>query len=279
MRLLMLKGLPASGKSTYAKELVRTQDYYRVNKDDLRAMVHDGRWGKEREKFILHWRDRIIMDSLGGLKNVVVDDTNLHPKHETTLRAIAEVYGAEFEVKFFDTPLAECIARDAKRENPVGAKVIRGMHKDFFTAPVYNPPEGAPEAILVDIDGTLAHHKGRSPYDWMRVGEDKVDEVVRGLVNQQYLAGVKVIIMSGRDAVCREITEKWLDDNMISYNELFMRAKDDNRKDSIVKKELFDSFIKHNYNVKFVLDDRDQVVDMWRNELGLKVLQVAEGAF
>jgi hypothetical protein len=57
-----------------------------------------------------------------------------------------------------------------------------------------------------------------------------------------------------------------------------MRAESDFRKDSIVKKELFDNHIKNKYFIEYVLDDRNQVVDMWR-DMGLKCLQVQEGNF
>jgi hypothetical protein len=57
-----------------------------------------------------------------------------------------------------------------------------------------------------------------------------------------------------------------------------MRQTDDNRKDSIIKEEIYDAHIRGKYNVLFVLDDRDQVVQMWRS-LGLTVLQCNEGDF
>jgi hypothetical protein len=56
-----------------------------------------------------------------------------------------------------------------------------------------------------------------------------------------------------------------------------MRAAD-MRKDSVVKQELFERFVRDKYNISFILDDRQQVVDMWRG-LGLTVFQVAEGDF
>jgi hypothetical protein len=59
---------------------------------------------------------------------------------------------------------------------------------------------------------------------------------------------------------------------------LFMRKSGDYRKDSVVKKEIYERHIKEDFNVEFVLDDRDQVVKMWR-EQGLVCLQVAEGNF
>lgn len=134
------------------------------------------------------------------------------------------------------------------------------------------------KAIIVDIDGTLALKGDRSPFDWMRVGEDKVNEPIKWLV-RSFKPTVAIIVFSGRDSVCRDITEKWLGENGIPYKDLFMRPEGDMRKDSIVKKELYDKYVKGNYEVAFVLDDRNQVVDMWRNELGLTCLQVAEGNF
>ena len=145
--------------------------------------------------------------------------------------------------------------------------------------------ETKPEAIIFDIDGTLAHMTGRkerrgknAPYmDW-DAHDDEVDEHVELMLNT-LKKNFKIIICSGRKSESRDVLEKWLDVNGIHYDEIFMRAKGDNRKDSIIKRELYENEIAPKYDVKIVFDDRDQVVDMWRNELGLKVFQVAEGKF
>jgi hypothetical protein len=135
-------------------------------------------------------------------------------------------------------------------------------------------------AILCDIDGTLAHMRGRSPYDWGRVEEDFVDENVREILElYHYNTEVRIILLSGRDDVCRKETIRWLDHHLVSYDELLMRSNGDNRKDNIVKAELFNEFVKDRYKVRFILDDRDQVVKMWREELGLTCFQVAPGDF
>lgn len=136
-----------------------------------------------------------------------------------------------------------------------------------------------PKAIIVDIDGTLAKMNGRGPFEWMRVGEDLVNEPIRHIVNLYQASGHKVIIFSGRDSVCREVTENWLSDNFISYNSLFMRPKGNNEKDSIIKRRLFDENVNGKYDIQFVLDDRNQVVDMWRKDLGFTCLQVDYGNF
>ena len=133
-------------------------------------------------------------------------------------------------------------------------------------------------AIVVDVDGTLAHMVDRSPYDPSLYHTDVIDEVVRDLANSYYLSGHKVVICSGRDDTYRDATLKWLKDNHVLCSELLMRKAGDKREDSIVKNELYIEHIKPNYNVLFVLDDRNRVVKMWR-ENGLKCFQVAEGDF
>lgn len=137
-----------------------------------------------------------------------------------------------------------------------------------------------PRAVLVDIDGTLALNTGgRPPFDWSRVGEDDPNPPVVELVNLIYNAGTHtVILMSGRDEVCRMQTEMWLSAQRVPYHHLHMRPEKDNRKDSIVKEELYRKHVEGRYEVAFVVDDRNHVVAMWRS-LGLSCFQVAEGDF
>jgi uncharacterized HAD superfamily protein len=135
-----------------------------------------------------------------------------------------------------------------------------------------------PKAIIVDIDGTLAKMNGRGPFEWGRVGEDKVNHPVKTVVDAMKKTHV-VIIFSGRDGVCRTETINWLNDNRIHYAKLFMRQEGNNEKDAVIKRRLFDTYIAGNYDIEFVLDDRNQVVDMWRKDLGLTCFQVDYGNF
>lgn len=278
----MLRGLPSSGKSTWAAEQAKEPTYKRVNKDLLREMADGEKWSGENEKEILRIRDILIERWLKAGFSVLVDDTNLDPKHEIRLRALAKSYDAPFEIEDFEVSLDEAIARDLKRQNSVGEKIIRQMHQRYLLPKpnTYTPPEGKPPAILCDIDGTLAHgrfnEKGkRSPYEWHRVGEDQIDPVVREVL-QRYDDKCEIILLSGRDACCRAETEKWLKDNNVYYAKLYMRTTGDERKDTVIKKEIFETEIQDKYKVKFVLDDRKQVVRMWQRELGLKVLNCAD---
>ncbi len=135
------------------------------------------------------------------------------------------------------------------------------------------------KAVIVDIDGTLAEKGDRNPFDYSSVDRDTVKEATKELVNALWKDRYKIIILSGREDSCFGMTRAWLDSNMILFDELHMRKAGDRRKDSIVKKELYETAIKGKYDVRFVIDDRDQVVEMWRKELGLACFQADCGNF
>lgn len=134
------------------------------------------------------------------------------------------------------------------------------------------------KAIICDIDGTLAHMVDRSPYDPSLYHTDIIDETIKDIVNRFYTDGTAIILCSGRDDTYRQATQDWLSKNGVLYDRLLMRPAGDKTNDALVKKALYDTHIKDEYEVLFVLDDRNRVVAMWRSE-GLKVLQVAEGDF
>lgn len=282
-KIILTKGLPASGKSTWAKKQVAEYPalYKRINKDDLRAMIDDSEWSKQNERFILRCRNILVENALQEGFNVIVDDTNFAPVHEETMKEIAKKYpDVEVEVKTFDTPLAECIIRDKNRPNPVGEKVIRRMWTQYLKPQLRSYQPARIEVIICDIDGTIAQMDGRSPYDEAKV---KTDIPVRPIIEilntfKKQKVSFEVILLSGRHDSCRADTEAWLQENRVNYDHLFMRKSDDNRPDYIVKKELFQENIENKYNVLFVLDDRNQVVDLWRS-LGLRCLQVDYGDF
>jgi hypothetical protein len=257
-------------------------------------MLDAGQWSKANEKNVLKTRDTLVRSYLFDGYNVIVDDTNLSPNHEKDMAEIAQNHSVDFVVQdFTDVPLKECLKRDSERANGVGEKVIKSMYNSFikkkghvaqYTPPPYDPE--LPEAIIVDIDGTLAHMTGRSPYDYSLVGTDAVDANIREIVCKYYfdrniqeeVLPTTVFIVSGRESGCKDVTEAWLAQNHIPYDFLFMREAGDHRDDRIVKKEIYDRNLAGKYNVRFVLDDRDRVVNMWR-EIGLKCLQVAPGDF
>ena len=278
LTVTLTKGLPGSGKSTWAKQIIDENPSFfkRINKDDLRAMLDNGKFSSSNEKFILKVRDSLILMALEDGKHVIIDDTNLHPKHVERIKELINGKARLVIKDFTDVPLDVCIERDLKRTNSVGEKVIRSMYNKFLKIDeVYNEDLSLPKAIIVDIDGTLAKMNNRGPYEWDKVKQDYINTIVKKIVNSY---DGNVIVVSGRDGICRNDTIEWLNDNEIKYNELYMRAEGNTEKDSIIKKRIFEENIRGKYFIEYVLDDRNQVVEMWRS-LGLTCLQVADGDF
>jgi len=290
--VLVLKGLPASGKSTYAKKLLdpetdiklglqNTQKFIRVNKDNLRSMLFGTSWKPKDEKLVLSIRDYIIVEALKHNKNVIVDDTNLNPCHITNIEnLVVNMKNVQIIVKDFKSSVETCIKRDSKRRvGKVGKDVIMEMYNKWIrkTEKIKYDPE-LKDCVIVDIDGTLANANGRNHYDMSSVIHDLPNNHIIEIVNA-LSTKYKIIIFSGRSDDGEDETVRWLTKYKVPCDGLHMRKLGDFRKDSIIKRELFDTHIRGRYNCHLVIDDRDQVVDMWRNDLGLKCLQVADGNF
>lgn len=280
-KIIMLKGLPGSGKSSWAKQKVAENgNYIRVSKDDIRETMFVN-WTPKKEKSVLKIRDALIREGVRMGKNVIVDDTNLNPIHESHLKELAKELEVSFETNqsFLKVSVEECIERDLKREKSVGQKVIYKMYYDYLATKPDDRLEKNEKrrCVICDIDGTLAHNLGgRNIYDYTRVIEDTPDSFVCAVVDAlDFTFGdyyLDVIIVSGRDDDSREETEKWLENNDIPYDKLFMRETGDKRDDTIVKEEIYKKYIEPDYCVLGVIDDRPKVARMWRS-LGLKTLQ------
>lgn len=279
------KGLPASGKSTYSKKFCEDNpNYVRVCRDDFRNMR--GRYLlPKQEKLITLWEHGCIRSALQSGLSVIVDATNLNPEYFNAIINIAKEFNIATSIEDFThiTP-EECIERDLKRPNSVGAKVIWHFY-DKYLRPKYEviKDTNLPHAIICDLDGTLALHNGRSPYDEEKCDQDLINEPILEILRCAS-AKSEIIFVSGRHDTVREQTLKWLDIanrscSGIGKYSLLMRKAIDNRNDAIVKREIFMEHINGKYFVEFVLDDRDRVVDMWRKDLGLTCLQVNYGDF
>lgn len=298
--VLVLQGLPASGKSTFARGLVASDpdNWVRVNKDDIRERLLPGGWSKQKERdVVIPERDRMVANALVDGKNVIVDDTNFEQKHIKRMYELARPFDAKVQIKEFPIEVEEAIARDAKRRNPVGEAVIRDMARRFFGAAwdlaPYQEQEGLPWAIICDLDGTTSlfctsrgcgcdlNH--RSPYDASTADRDVPNVQILELLQTYHMfRQTEIVFMSGREDLYRDQTERFLAEHFVGdglfAHQLHMRKAGDQRKDAVVKSELFDAHVRGRYNVRFVLDDRNQVVQLWRS-LGLRCLQVADGDF
>lgn len=131
--LTMCRGLPASGKSTWATAQVLEAEpgrIVRVNRDSLRTMLHADRWDPHQtEPHTVTALNVLVGAFLEAGLDVIVDDTNLTPYHEAVMRELADRHGATFRIEdFTHIDLDTCIERDRARDRSVGEDVIRGMH-------------------------------------------------------------------------------------------------------------------------------------------------------
>lgn len=142
-----------------------------------------------------------------------------------------------------------------------------------------------PQAIIVDLDGTLCNTDHRQEL----VAAKKWDEFYKAMVydtpNQWCLDLIKamsllveIIFVTGRPDSYEKETKYWLNYLDLQCHPLFMRKTDDFRKDALIKTEIYLTHIEPNFRISFCVDDRKQVVDAWR-ELGLVCLQCAPGEF
>lgn len=298
--LLILRGIPGCGKSTFAHQWLKEGERRaRVNRDDIRMQFFGKETGVD-ENMVTEIEHSQVDRLLKAGYSVVVDDTNIRHAYIKAFVKIAAKYGTPVAVKEFDVDLKTAVARNAVRASQGGRNVptpvIERMYKSMkssgqFTrqhieeawgqseiADPYIRPVGKKKAYLFDIDGTLAEMHDRGPFEWDKVGNDKPRWQVIETAKAHSLAGYSIIVMSGRDSVCRKQTIEWLLRFGVPCFELHMRPEGDMRKDNIVKQELFDQHVRFNYDVVAVYDDRDQVVQMWR-AMGVNCFQVQPGNF
>lgn len=142
-----------------------------------------------------------------------------------------------------------------------------------------NTEHSLPRTALFDLDGTLALHVKRNPYQWQKAASDTPNEPVIATLQALHRDGVTIVYLSGRPEEARAITTDWITRHVGVDGPLYLRASSDMRKDAIIKREIYEAHIRKQHHVIAVFDDRDQVVAMWRKELRLTCFQVAYGDF
>ena len=128
--IIVLKGLPASGKTTWAKEFMKThEDYVRVNKDDIREFFRISKYSKENEKKVVETEFFLGETALNLGKSLIIDDINFNLTHCSAWLKLATDRNIKYSQKIFDASVEECIKRDSERKKSVGKDVILHMDK------------------------------------------------------------------------------------------------------------------------------------------------------
>jgi predicted kinase len=299
--LVLTRGLPASGKSTWARALVasrRPGTIVRVNRDDLRRSMVDAAYATpvdavERRISAAEWR--LVRGALLDGVDVVVDATNLRAGVARRWLALAAACGADGHVEDIVADLEECVRRDAARppHERVGEETLRDLHARFLDpatgrpsplgppsrlssvdgAP-YRAVPGAPPAVLVALEGVLSHASAPDPDHPEDVVVPAVVEVVAALAG----AGQRVVVGSTRPEDDRTAVASWLARRLpVPIEALLLRAPSDRRGDVAAALRLFDTHVRDHYDVRAVLEGRDGHARAWR-AIGLTVLGVGDGA-
>lgn len=286
-KMIIMKGLPASGKSTIAQgRIISDGNTVRINKDLLRKMLHYNKFSHVNEEATRSAaRCLAKLFILKGI-NVIIDDTNLNPGTMQSWKDLAKELNAKIEVDdLTSVSIDDCIARDAGRDESVGHCVIRNMAMRYGLKTFDKD-----SVVLCDLDGTIANLDHRLHFvkpgkghkkDWnsffMAMGDDTVIEDTRKILMKHFVAGKTIIFMSGRPEKYREITLRWLARNFLNMSyTIIMRGEGDKRPDTITKKEMFEKHFPDKSVVHAIYDDRPSVIRMWKS-LGLNVIDLGHG--
>jgi predicted kinase len=290
----------------------------RVNRDNLRMAVYgsyvleaddvpDGLNVGQKESYITEVQTNAVRNFLRAGFSVIIDDTNLMGKVVRGWYAIATEFDVKFTVMDVEVTLAEALKNNATRASLGGRDVPEHVIERQFTRHTCNasgklnklPPlatdtgkkvsvskyiadESKPKAWIFDIDGTLTVVGGRNIYDETLVFNDVPNWPVVNLAKTLIESGAHVIVTSARSEFCRTDTERWLREVAgIDYTALFLRTIEEQEnkiKDNVIKLRLFNTYIRNEYDIQGVFDDRDSVVALWR-DLGLFCAQVNYGNF
>lgn len=286
-----MAGPPGSGKTTAIKQHPFLSKLTRISQDEM---------GKEG-----HFE--AFTEAIKKGENVVVDRMNFNKKQRRRYIESAKKAGYRVDIAIQHTPKEACYSRCIKREGHETIKTKEDAQSaiDFFFKNYERPEpdeadsisnlgwsDGHTMCIVCDLDGTLANVDHRRKYvrvekpdkpNWKKFFDKMVDDPVNTwcselitMMSDRY----PIVYATGRPADYEFETKGWLEKNglMLGGAKLFMREAGDYRSDRIVKQNILDFEIKTRYDILFVVDDRKQVVDMWRDN-SYTVLQCAEGNF
>ena len=286
--LILLVGPPGSGKSTFCTKL----NHIRISQDDQGKKEHLG----------------IFTNALASGVDIVVDRMNFNKQQRNRYLEPALSAGYKTKIVVFHVPLKTCLERCNKRKNhptikdeKTASKAVNLFFKNYERVEDNEADTvirlgwekyDRPEAIVCDIDGTMANiehrrkhlipKEGKKRGDWGRffkeMTKDSLNQWCADITQLFASQGTPIVFATGRPDDYHEQTYNWLYKHKLIHDHLFMRLRGDFRKDDIVKEIILEFEILPRYNVKFVIDDRQQVVDMWRKN-GHVVLQCDKGDF
>lgn len=257
-QILILVGVPGSGKSTFAKYFIRTEEnWMRVCRDDIRMMqFSQANLNSYQEKMITEILDTAIASLLRNKTNVLIDATHCRASY---LEHYIYKFNNQADISFkvFEEDEETIATRCEQRALSTGKIIPTQVQKRYWAefqilkrefdfsirpkqsdeAQILQQDKSLPKAIICDLDGTLALMNGRNPFDASNCDKDELNTPVANTLKIFAEAGYHILLVSGRENRFREPTLSFLSKHDIAYQQLWMRESKDNRKDAIVKKK------------------------------------------
>jgi len=291
-KMIVLIGIPGSGKSTFANKLAKEEGFIRVNRDDIRMSCFGTEHNPAIEGSVTAIEQNIIKTALKSGKSVVIDNCNVKQSYRNEFMKIAESIGdVEYEEIIVKTSPEECMKRNEKRDRKVPIEVIAKFAKEgkntiwgnykpvkvTFSKKEANylvQNDALPRAVVCDNDGTLSLLNGRNPYDASTCDQDLPHIHVVEMIKLMFKNGYKILFVSGREEKYRDQTIKFYEKYLpgVEY-ELYMRPTGNSEKDVIIKQRIYDQHIKEKYYISAWFDDRLQICK-WLYEAGFPLFRV-----
>ena len=301
--LILTRGVPASGKSTWAQQWV-SQDpanRERVNRDDIRFQLFntympldsEGKPDKNKENQVTQVEQSLIRNALRQGKSVVSDNTHLVPRGWKSYFALADEAGVKVRNKDFPISLDEAKRRNAARDRVVPEFVLDNMYsrlgpngefhyfdRSYTPTPFRKPLKKGGHGIVFDMDGTLSDIRqwrhlvapGQKFRDFDTFHRSSFfsppNEEVLQMAHDAQEAGLAIVIVTARSEPYREVTELWLKNHDVDFDNIYMRAEGDNRKDYDVKREILADILE-DYDIVHAVDDNPAVNRMWFQSAGI----------
>ena len=301
--ILLTRGFPGSGKTTFAKAYVAEDPNTRarINRDDIRMALFGYKQGLTRaqEQTVTSVEDALARTLIEDGYSIVVDSMHLARKYITRWYNIAAALGVKtVEVQEFKVSPEEILQRNQTRPaaDRLPQAALEDMLKRFRTlapvipfekfqvgkqeeGPVVTPAPpvdwSRKRTVVFDVDGTLMlNESGRGWFDYSRVLDDTPNTSVVHLAKALANDGWEIVVVSGREDTCEADTRESLRRAGVPFSDLFMRETDDHRVDSKVKYEIYDQYLR-DHNVALWVDDRPSVIRMVE-QLGIRVLNVGK---
>lgn len=201
VKFYMMIGLPASGKSTIAKEIAERENAVIISTDDLRQELLNDVNSQENNNLIFVEAERRLKANIEAGRNVIFDATNINYKKRRDWLNRFNKYAVKKIGILVATPYEECLERNAWRERKVPEEVIKRMYFNFYIPQYYEGFNDIQivynETLPVKLDNLLKKMdmSQDNPHHTLTLKEHcmKVQEIINSQEHRYYMRDIGLL--------------------------------------------------------------------------------------